>query len=142
MGVQTSPGRITIGRSVAAVLLGFVANAVLSLIFDSLVAYGVPGAFEEEELRYNPPWDMLVPLSGFPIAMVGGYVAAWHARTAELAHALALAALTFVMWIGYVLMSPPEVASSHQSILQVAGVIGVLVGGGLRALQRTRRRES
>ena len=130
--------RIGVGRSVVAVIAGYLVLAVLSGVLDFGLASLVPGAFDADAQQYTPPWNWVFVALAFPVAALGGYIAARLAPGAELPHALALAALVLAMWVGTVLLTPDGVPSSHLMALNLAGVIGVIAGGAIRSVQRAR----
>ena len=121
-----------------SVLGGYVTIALATAALTLAIDFAVPSSFDHEALQYRPPWGTVLLACGFPIAVLGGYTTSRLARGAELAHALALAALVFVMWIVYVLIAPEEIPGLYQAGIKLAGVLGVLIGGCLGAYLRAR----
>jgi hypothetical protein len=94
--MTTSPHPRRLGRSVGALLLGFVAVVVLSLGTDQVL----------HVLKVYPPWDQPMFEPGLCLlalayrivyTVVGGYIAARYAPRAPMGHALALGVVGLVL---------------------------------------------
>ena len=107
-------------RGVLGVIAGFVAAGVVMMLVESLnrfVLYpelgnAAQGLKDKEAIRTlmasAPVGALLVVLLGWALgSLVGGYLAAWIARSAPVAYALVLGVLLTLAGIGNNLMLPP-----------------------------------
>ena len=94
--VAPNPAPRRLGRSVAAIFLGFLAVVVLSLGTDQTL----------HVLNVFPPWGQPMREPGLNLlalayrcvyTVVGGYIAAWLAPRAAMRHVLILASIGFAM---------------------------------------------
>lgn len=122
----------SIGRSIAAVLLGFVAVVVLSLATDQIL----------HVLKVYPPWGRPMPDPGdnalalayrCAYGVVGGYLAARFAPRAPMHHALILGAIGTVMGaIGAAATIPMNLGPAWYPIaLALSGLPTAWLGGRL-----------
>lgn len=114
-------------RSSGAIVLGYVVILMLSNLTLTILRFAFPGSFS---ITGSPEVGAAVVLamSGFLYGMIGGYVTALIARRQQMAHALALAAIVAILWLGAALVIPME-GFGFQAIRIVAIFAGVLVGG-------------
>lgn len=114
------------GRSVLAVAAGYVFTAVLVRAMGAVLQLAVP-APEGVAIYY-------VSLAGgFVFAFAGGHTCARLARRAEMAHTAALAGIFAALGVALLLAAPEGGARLYAAGEVVAGVLGVLAGGYVRA---------
>jgi hypothetical protein len=119
-------------RSVLAVITGYVLTAVIVIACTLLAAkYMIP------EDAVEPPRAYLIVNIAYSLlaAMAGGYLTAWIARRAPLAHAGALALVVVTMGVATMAGGPQGQAGVFGWGIVGLGVIGALGGGALRAVQ-------
>jgi hypothetical protein len=130
----TTPRSRRTGRSVAAVLLGFLAVVVLSLATDQTL----------HVLKVYPPWGQPMPDAGDNVlalayrcvyGVVGGYLTARLAPRAPMGHALILGAVgTVVGAIGAAATIPMNLGPAWYPIaLALSGLPTAWLGGRLAA---------
>lgn len=129
------------GRSVLAVVAGYVLMAVLVMAASTLVGVAFPQAFASADGKPILPglgWYALSLSYSFAAAVAGGHACARLARRAELAHAGALALLLAALGLSMMLAgSGAEGVPAWWTGGEVAaGVAGVLLGGFIRAQAR------
>lgn len=127
------------GRSVFAVVAGYVFMAFLVMAASTLLSVVAPDAFSPPGGSPRLPglgWYALNLGYSFAFAIAGGHTCARLARRAEMAHAGALAALLAALGLGLVFSSPPHIPWWWTLGEIVAGVAGVLLGGLIRAQAR------
>ncbi len=119
----------SLGRSALAVVAGYLFTAVLVRAMGAVLRAALPEP--EGSLGY------FVGLAGgFVFAFAGGHTCARLARRAELLHAVVLAGIFAALGVALVSAAPPE-ARSYAAGEVVAGVLGVLAGGYVRARAAT-----
>jgi hypothetical protein len=125
-------------RSVLAVIAGYILMAVLVMAAGMLLTTLFPAAFTGPGGKPGLPgfgWYALNLAYSFVFAFAGGHTCARLARRAEMAHAIALAALLGIMGLvsiaTYAGQTPVPAWWTAGQV--VAGVLGVLAGGFLRA---------
>ena len=136
---QTTTHPRRLGRSVAAVLLGFVAVAALSVVTDQVC----------HMLGVYPPWgqpmwdvgDNLLALAYRSVyAVVGGYIAARFAPRNPMRHVLALGVLGFLGALaGAVATIPMELGPNWYPVALVLTALPLVWLGGV--LHRRRQVE-
>ena len=125
-------------RGLLAVVAGYAGMALLVIVGQgALLALAPEGSFDRAESRLEAPWLQLTVAWGAVAGVAGGYLCAFVARRSELTWVILLAAFVFAMWWLYVLNVPEGQSAGYQAALQLVGVLGVLVGGGLRVVQRS-----
>ena len=122
-------------RSVGAVLAGFAVMAGVVIVTTVLATKLLVG---QSPPGHRPPTRHLVVnlLCGLLAAMLGGFVCAWIAVSDLLAHVTALA--VFVVLLAVVSArsgqsGTPGMASWYPYGIAGIGVVGVLLGGAIRA---------
>jgi hypothetical protein len=109
-----------VGRSILAVIAGFVAASVVMMIVESINGHILypelgklaQGMTDREAIRAllatAPVGALLVVLVGWALgSLLGGFLAAWIAASAPVAHALILGVLLTLAGIANNLMIPP-----------------------------------
>jgi hypothetical protein len=130
----TTPRPRRTGRSIAAVLLGFVAVVVLSLATDQIL----------HVLKVYPPWGQPMPDTGdnalalayrCGYGVVGGYLTARLAPRAPMGHAIVLGVIgTVVGAIGAAATIPMNLGPAWYPIaLALSGLPTAWLGGRLAA---------
>jgi hypothetical protein len=126
------------GRSILAVVAGYVLMAVLVMAASTIVGVAFPGAFATADGKPILPdlgWYALTLAYSFAAALAGGHACARLARHAELAHAGALALLLLALGLSLLFAgSGAEGVPVWWTGGEVAvGIAGVLLGGFIRA---------
>jgi hypothetical protein len=125
------------GRSILAVLAGYLTLAAAVVAVDFSLGTLFPGAFPEPvEPGARPPtagWLGVILLYSSVFAVLGGYVAAWVARRSERLHALAfgllLEAMTLAEWYATRGWRP----AWYHALLALLPIPAALLGGWLRS---------
>lgn len=120
-------------RSIGAIIGGYVAYLILSIIGGVILTLSFPGAVNQGVL--NPTAGFLVGSLIFSVifAIIGGYITASIAQSAEITHALALGGVMVLLGVISLV-----IGSSPQPIwAQVVGLIlpipSVYLGGRMRS---------
>jgi len=133
-----------LGRSLLAVLAGYVFMAFLVMAASTLLNVAVPEVFGQPGGSARLPglgWYALNLSYSFVFAIVGGHTCARLARRAEMAHAAVLAGLLALLGLRLITSSPPQIPWWWMAGEILSGVAGVLLGGVIRA-QAAGARES
>src|SRR5215470_571613 len=88
-------------RSLMAVVFGFVVMVVGVVSITALVAKVLPGASPADGQAAGTGYLILSLLYSYGFAILGGYIAAWAAGRAPLAHAIGLAVVMTIMFLGF-----------------------------------------
>lgn len=121
------------GRSVLAVLAGFVATIVLSVACDAIVRAAAPGAFGPDGRTASPAMLAFGVFYTLLAAVAGGFVTAWIARRGEVLHALVLGTLGAVSTLLIILAAPAAQRSVGLFISAMLVIPATVLGGWLRA---------
>lgn len=137
--ISVAPRRL--GRSILAVLAGFVAVVLLSLASDQLF----------HSLGVYPPWGEPMTDTGLLLlalgyrtvyGILGSFIAAWLAPRAPMAHALALGGIGFVLSILGAIAMWHFGAQWYPIALVLTALPGAWLGGALQQrLPRSLSRE-
>jgi len=129
-------------RSVLSVIAGYVVIAVLTIITFLVLGFVVPGTFSQAEANtvLSTPWLLVIIGFGFVYAIIGGCTTTFLAKRAIFQHVLALAGILLVLGVVELVMGSGSGRPLwYRVTLLIAGVVGVLLGGGLRARQVANR---
>ncbi len=122
-------GRST-GRSIAAVLFGFLVMSVVVVLFDVVAGGGngeaAPPDSEDLRVRIRLFVDVVA-------ATAGGYAAAWIAPGRPIVHAGALAVVVGLLGVTSALVYLGQQPLTYSILLVVLVIPAVLLGGWLRA---------
>ena len=126
------------GRSILAVIAGYLVTAILVVVKFAAMTSLIPGAAPKAgQLQFPSTGLQVVSLIlDFASAILGGYVAAWIARRNQIQHALALGILMVLLGILSMSISRGSEPVWYQIALIVISIPGALLGGMLRARQR------
>lgn len=127
------------GRSVLAVVAGYLFLTVLSRSASYVLAFAFPPVAGASGAPVVPgSLYVASTLAGLLAAIAGGHVCARLARRNEMAHVALLSGILAAIGLG-LLAHPPAGISRGKALAEVAaGVLGVLAGGALRASARER----
>jgi len=95
-----------------------------------------PGAFPESNGFPSLPWAILILVTGFIYAGLGGYVTASLASRVEFNHLLALAVVVLILGILSTISSPESQPLWYQITLIILGIAGVMLGGMVRVSKK------
>jgi hypothetical protein len=128
-----------VGRSVLAVVAGYLFLTVLSRSASYVLAFAFPPVARGSGAPVvSGSLYVASTLAGFLAAIAGGHACARLARRNEMAHVALLAGILAAIGLG-LLANPPAGISRGKALAEVAaGVLGVLAGGALRASARER----
>ena len=121
------------GRSLAAVIAGFIATVALSVVCDAVVRMAAPGAFGSGGGTASPAMMALGVFYTLLAATAGGFVTAWTARRGEVLHALVLGTLGAVSTLVIILAAPAAQRSVGMFISGMLVIPATVLGGWLRA---------
>ncbi len=141
MEVEPVPPRAkgsTLVRSVAAVLLGYVAMSALTAVLLALIARHFPYVFPEVDSFPTAPWVVLLLAADFLFAGAGGFVTASIADSEEEKHVVALAIFVLVLGIASVATMPDSQPVWYKVVLILLGLAGVRIGGNIAILRKSR----
>lgn len=124
------------GRSILAVIAGFVATVVLSVACDAIVRVAMPGAFGVDGRSPGPAMMAFGVLYTLAAAAAGGYLAAVIARRAELLHALLLGTLGALATLIVIALAPVAERTAGQFVAAMLVIPATALGGWLRTLRR------
>ena len=124
------------GRSILALIAGFVATFVFSVGIDAIVRATMPGAFGAD--GRTPSAAMMTISMAYTLvcAAAGGYITAWIAGRAELLHALALGTLGALSTLAIILLAPPAQRTLTLFASAMLVIPATAIGGWLRARVR------
>ncbi len=122
-------------RSIFAVIGGFL---VMMVAVMALFAVWFRGPTTEPTRGFM----LLSLVYGFLCAIGGGYVTGLMAKSSQMNHALALAGLTAVMAIISIITSNGQEPRWLQVTNLLTGVVGVCLGGSIRARQLAQARDA
>jgi len=125
------------GRSIVAVIAGFVATVVLSVACDAVVRVAAPGAFGADGRSPGPAMMVVGVLYTLASATVGGFIAARIARRAELMHALVLGTLGAVATLLIIVAAPAAQRTMGMFVSAMLVIPATALGGWLRRRART-----
>ena len=126
------------GRSILALIAGFVATIVVSVACDGLMRLVAPGAFGADGRTPGPAMTAFGVFYTLVSAAVGGYLAALIARRAEVMHALVLGTLGAVATLIIILAVPSTQRTTGQLVSAMLVIPVTTLGGWLRARSRPR----
>ncbi len=121
----------TAGRSLMAVLSGYVTMAILIMLFSAAVKWLSPAWFAVEGAPSRPYLALNLTYS-FVAAVCGGYVAAWIAGRRPLQHAIVLGGCVLVMSIISAVQYADRQPRWYQIVLGVSMPLAVVLGGRLQ----------
>ena len=118
-------------RSVIAVVSGYVAMALLIMLFVLLIAIIFPEAFPQPDVLPSIAWVAAIQLFGLAAATIGGGVTVVICRGSRLKHIHALALV--VTFLGLVTLATNiDKQPIWYLVVQVGvGIVGVYLGGHL-----------
>ncbi|HEU4628731.1 MAG TPA: hypothetical protein VFS08_03270 [Gemmatimonadaceae bacterium] len=124
-------------RSVLAIVVGYLASAVLVLIGFTVLGRLAPSAVSLAGLaaERRPGIVFGVLLMDAVIAVVGGYVTALIARRAPIGHAFALGALMLLLGIVTSWVSPEREPTWYAIWMPIVVLPAAVIGGMIRARQ-------
>ena len=122
-------------RSLAAIVGGFLAYALLMGITIMVLSIFMPAAFTDESPRTG--WAVGAELAYSVIfAAFGGYIAALIARRDEVTHAGMLATIILAMSVVNLLMSPAGANPPiYEATMIFLSAVSTVLGGVIRARQ-------
>lgn len=122
-------------RSLAAIVGGFLAYALLMGVTIMVLGVFMPSAFAEDGARAG--WAVGAEMAYSVIyAAFGGYIAALIARRDEVTHAGMLAAIILAMSVVNLLMAPAGVNPPvYEATMIFLSALSTVLGGVLRARQ-------
>lgn len=126
------------GRSILAVVAGFVATVAISVAFDAVVRMIAPGAFGADGRTPGPAMMAFGVFYTLVSAGLGGYLAALIARRAEVMHALVLGTLGAVATLIIIVAVPATARTVGQMASTMLVIPATTLGGWLRARGRPR----
>ena len=121
------------GRSILAVIVGFVATVVLSAGCDAILMAAVPGALEHGPSRPMIAFGVFYTLLA---ATAGGFLAALIARRHEVMHALVLGTLGAVSTLLIIIAAPASQRSVAMFVSAMLVIPATVLGGWLRYRSR------
>lgn len=118
-----------LGRSIGAVVLGYLGTVLLTMGMHGIIQYSAPGAYDPTgETVPTMELQILMLSVSFFIAIAGGWLAGFVAGTREVAHALALG--TFMALLGFIMaFTGREEMRMYSMILAIIALPGVTLGG-------------
>ncbi len=119
-------------RSILSVVVGYLSIAVATMLSTWLltVAFGLPLQPADPSFRPPTPYVAASLVSGFAIAILGGFVAARIAPRSPRRHALVLAALVLAFGVMFSLMNRTGPHPGwYLLLLPIVGFLGVVLGG-------------
>ena len=128
----------TAARSIIAVLAGITALTAVAFAIEiplrSLTLRLFPQTFPDQaSLDSNVGWMLVGFLYMVPVAIFGGYVAAWLAPQRGLAHAVAMAIVQELLMVVVILDPPHPVPPWVWAIGLVVTPAAIIYGGHLRS---------
>lgn len=129
------------GRSILAVVAGYVAMFVGVAVGLTLLLLAFSDAFPSEPGPYDGPAFVLVLelLMSWAAAVGGGYVCGWVAGGRETKHALALGAVMLVLGVISAVVEAGLKPMWSSVALGTLSPVFVVVGAGIRRRHRERR---
>ena len=121
------------GRSIVAIIAGFVATVALSVACDALVRMAAPGAFGADGRAASPAMMAFGVLYTLLAATAGGFIAAWIARRGEILHALVLGTLGAVATLLIIVAAPAAQRTIGMFVSAMLVIPATVLGGWLRA---------
>ena len=121
------------GRSVLAVMAGFVATVVLSVGCDALVRAAAPGAFGADGRTASPAMMAFGVFYTLLAATAGGFVTARIANRGEVLHALVLGTLGAISTLIIILAAPAPERTAGMFVSAMLVIPATVLGGWLRA---------
>jgi len=120
------------GKSLAAVIAGFVATVALSVGCDALVRLAAPGAFGADGRPASPAMMAFGVFYTLLAAAAGGYLAGWIAGRRAILHALVLGTLGAIATLVIILAAPATERTAGMFISAMLVIPATVFGGWLR----------
>jgi len=121
------------GRSIVAVIAGFLATIVLSVACDAIVRAAAPGAFGTDGRAPSPAMMGLGIAYTLLSATAGGFIAALIARRSAILHALVLGTLGAVATLLIIVAAPASQRTIAMFVSAMLVIPATVLGGWLRA---------
>lgn len=120
------------GRSIVAVIAGFVATLALSMIAGVLLGLAAPGHFAPDGRTPSPGVMALGIVLTLASAVAGGFLAGVIARRHEVMHALVLGTLGAVATLLVIVAAPAAQRTIGMFVSAMLVIPATVLGGWLR----------